>query len=487
VKNKRPGLWTETALGLAVVTLLAMVLSAGVVGLYFKVAEAERRTDLAVQTARALNTQLGAESTSQDPDYARVLRPYESLVPEEGGLWFVDKGYQTLFGTPPTTMDAGVRGALFSNRQEMETIGSRFGQRTLLVTQPVLRGTVVIGALRFSATIDAKGPFGGQWPALLLYVFCSSAVIAGFGFLVFRRRLVQPILAIQQATNDIAAGGFGQSVRVDGPRELMELSQTLTSMSTALAEFRLQSQEQVASLEQVNTELVAMQADLVQSEKLASVGRLAAGIAHEVGNPLAAVVGYVDLLAQGLSDPELEAEILARCGAELDRIRGIIGDLLEYARPEDLPFQPVEVENLVSEALERVKLMPAFQGIELKMSLADALPDVRIQREKVDQVLLNLMFNAADILDGSGSIELVAVTDGEFVSISCFDSGPGFSATVLEQLFEPFFTTKQPGGGTGLGLAISLRIAQSQGGSLEAGNRDIGGACVCLKLPVDKA
>jgi C4-dicarboxylate-specific signal transduction histidine kinase len=383
-------------------------------------------------------------------------------------------------------MDAGVRGALFSNRQEMETVGSRLGHRTLLVTQPVLRGTVVIGALRFSATIDAKGPFGGQWRALLLYVFCSSAVIAGFGFLIFRRRLVQPILAIQQATNEIAAGGFGQTVRVDGPRELMELSQALTTMSTALAKFRIQSQGQVTSLEQANIELLAMQADLVQSEKLASVGRLAAGIAHEVGNPLAAVVGYVDLLSQGLSDPELEAEILVRCGAELDRIRGIIGDLLDYARPEDLPFQPVEVESLVSEALARVDLMPSFQGVALKMSVADALPTVRIQREKVDQVLLNLMLNAADVLGGSGSIELVAIADEDFISIHCLDSGPGFDLSVLDQLFEPFFTTKQPGAGTGLGLAISLRIAKSQSGSLEAGNRDVGGAWVCLRLPVVK-
>jgi signal transduction histidine kinase len=490
VKKTRPGLWTETALGLAVVTLLAMVLSAGVVGLYFKVAEAERRTDLAVQTAQSLGIQLEAEAGSQAPDFARILRAYATRVPENGSLWFVDTNYQILalgVGSPPKSMDAGVRGALFSKRQEMETTGSRFGRRTLLLTEPVMRGSVVVGALRYSSTIDAKGPFGGQWKVLVLYVFCSSAVIAGFGFLLFRRRLVQPILALQQATGIIAGGEFGKTVDVDGPRELMELSQALTTMSVALEAFRTQSQEQVASLEEANLALLSTQEDLVKSEKLATVGRLAAGIAHEVGNPLAAVVGYVDLLSQGLSDAVLEKEILNRCGAELERIQRIIADLLEYARPPDLPFESVPVKDLLETAISRVRLMPAFQGLSLSVSIQTELPNVLIQKEKVNQVLLNLLINASDALGGEGSIQLEADLQGEWVALYCLDDGPGFEPTSLDQLFDPFFTAKPPGAGTGLGLAISLRIAQTQSGQLEAGNRKEGGAWVCLKLPSETA
>jgi two-component system NtrC family sensor kinase len=486
VKKKRPGLWTETALGLAVVTLLAMVLSAGVVGLYFKVEEAERRTDLAVETARGLTTQLEAEAVSQAPNYDRILRPYVSRIPDKGSLWFVDKHYQVLslgVGVPPATMDTGVRGALFSKRSAMEAVGSRVGQRTLVITEPVMRGAVVVGALRFSAPLDTKGPFGGQWRALILYVFCSSTVIAGFGFLLFRRRLVQPILAIQQATHAIAGGDFGKAVTVDGPRELMELSQALTSMSVALSTFRVQSQEQVASLEQANLALVSTQADLVQSEKLATVGRLASGIAHEVGNPLAAVVGYVELLSQGLSDKDLEGEILQRCGAELDRIQRIIGDLLEYARLEDLEFESVSVGELLEKAISRVRLLPDFGGLELSLMVQDDLPNVWIQREKVNQVLLNLLINSADALGGSGGIQLEAGLDAEWVAIRCLDTGPGFEKENLDRLFDPFFTTKAPGAGTGLGLAISQRIAQAQAGKLTAGNRKQGGAWVCLQLP----
>jgi C4-dicarboxylate-specific signal transduction histidine kinase len=267
----------------------------------------------------------------------------------------------------------------------------------------------------------------------------------------------------------------------------MELSHALTTMSVALQAFRVQSQEQVASLEEANLALVSTQEDLVKSEKLATIGRLAAGIAHEVGNPLAAVVGYVDLLSQGLSDAALEEEILERCGVELERIQRIIGDLLEYARPQDLPFEPVAVNELLETAISRVRLMPAFQGLALSVSCQSELPNVVIQKEKVDQVLLNLLINASDALSGKGSIQLEAKLQDEWVAVYCLDDGPGFEPTSFDQLFDPFFTTKPPGAGTGLGLAISLRIAQTQSGKLEAGNRDKGGAWVCLKLPSETA
>ena len=141
--KRRPGLWTETALGLALVTLVAIVLSAGVVGLLFKVAESGRRTDLAQQTARILKAQLEAEAQLDEPNFQRVMRSYESTVPQDGDLWLVDAASQpitVIVGEPASTLDAGIRNALFSKQEHMEAIGSRLGERhvhiCLLYTSP---------------------------------------------------------------------------------------------------------------------------------------------------------------------------------------------------------------------------------------------------------------------------------------------------------------------------------------------------------------
>ena len=484
--KRRPGLWTETAFGLALVTLVAIVLSAGVAGVLFKAAESERRTEMAQRTARVLRAQLEVEALTADPGYQRVLRAYANTVPPDGEIWLVDASAQPVVvvqGKPVSTLDAGVRSALFSKQEHMEAVGSRLGERHVRITTPVMRGSTVIGALRYSARLDAAGPFGGQWSLFLLYVVGSTVLVAGFGFVVFRRRLVQPILEIQQSTHVIARGQFGQEVVVEGPSELTDLAAALTTLSASLKSYRESSQSQLRELESANAELKSVQGELIRSEKLAGIGRLAAGIAHEVGNPLAAVVGYVDILIEGVDDEELKSDVLQRSRRELQRIQSIIGDLLDYARPDELPFKPVEVAELLDEAVKRVKLMSRFADADIALHVSEGLPQIWIQRERVHQVLLNLMLNAADAIGGTGEILLSAEQVDGKVELACRDSGPGISPDNLPKVFDPFFTTKEPGGGTGLGLAISHRIANSQRGELIAENHPAGGAVFRFRLP----
>lgn len=467
-------------------TLVAIVLSAGVVGLLFKAAESGRRTDLAQQTARVLRAQVEAEALAETPEYKGVLRSYLNTVPPGGELWLVDSDAEplaVLLGEPDSTSDPGIRSALFSKQEHMEAVGSRLGERYVQITEPVMRGNAVWGALRYSARLDAAGPFGGQWSFFLLYVVGSTAAVASFGFVVFRRRLVQPILEIQQSTHSIAAGDFGQQVVVEGPRELTELAGALTTLSTSLNSYRENSQRQLAELEAANVELKSVQSELIRSEKLAGIGRLAAGIAHEVGNPLAAVVGYVDILIEGVDDEGLKEDVLERSRRELQRIQTIIGDLLDYARPDELPFEAVGVSELLEEAVKRVKLMSKFGEVEIALRLPENLPDLWIQRERVHQVLLNLLLNAVDAVGGVGDIELSAQRTETGVELACRDGGPGIEPKNLAKIFDPFFTTKEPGGGTGLGLAISHRIVNSQRGELTAENHESGGAVFRLRLP----
>jgi signal transduction histidine kinase len=255
----------------------------------------------------------------------------------------------------------------------------------------------------------------------------------------------------------------------------------------SLQSYRARTREQVESLEAANQELQNVQRQLIRSAQLASVGRMAAGIAHEVGNPLAAVLGYVEVLSTGVDDPEEERDLLERSKKEINRINRIIRDLLDFARPGTGERSEVHPKTALSEALETVVHQPAFRDVEVIVEAADSLPSIECEPDKFHQVLVNLLLNAADAIDGEGNIHASArVVDVDLV-IAIADDGPGFDEAFLDAIFEPFVTTKVAGRGTGLGLAICQSILEAEGGWIRAGNRDDGGAVISFGLPLERS
>jgi C4-dicarboxylate-specific signal transduction histidine kinase len=214
------------------------------------------------------------------------------------------------------------------------------------------------------------------------------------------------------------------------------------------------------------------------------VGRLAAGLAHEVGNPLAAVLGYMELLEQELGDPALEQDLMARTRKELDRIHRVLRGLLDHAHPGTGEVMEIDPSEGVTEAVSRVEPQAAFQGVLITVETLSSLP-IQMAPEKLQQVLVNLMLNAVDAMSESEektiSWRIRAVEDG--TELRCMDSGPGFSEIALDQALEPFFTTKDVGEGTGLGLYTCLQLLRSAGGRISVENRAEGGASLCLWLP----
>jgi signal transduction histidine kinase len=321
----------------------------------------------------------------------------------------------------------------------------------------------------------------------LFYLGLTAATVLLLTYVLLTYFIVRPIDRLRLAAERLAAGRLRTSVPVQGAAEVARLAATFNEMAALLREDRAALQDRLEELERTTAELTAAQEQLVRSARLAAVGRLSAGVAHEIGNPLAAIRGLLDLMQTGDLDPEEEEEFVGRIQREAERIHHTIRDLLDFSRNE--PGQAGRIENsadiseVVSDTIKLIDRQTRFRDIDLALTLEDGLPRVRGDHERLRQLLLNLLFNAADALGEKGRIEVRASSGGDVVQLVVEDNGPGIDREIIEQVFDPFVTTKAPGQGTGLGLAVCHTIVERLGGSIEAANRKQGGAIFHVRLP----
>ncbi len=243
-------------------------------------------------------------------------------------------------------------------------------------------------------------------------------------------------------------------------------------------------------MERYAADLTRAQERLVRSERLASVGRLAAGLAHEIGNPISAILGFQDLLLMGGLSPEEERDFTERTKRETERIHKVLRDLLDFARPAAQPRlaepeRPCSVADAVTDAVALVRPQKDWKGIDLSTDLGGGLPLVTLNHERLVQVLLNLLLNAGDVVPKEGGHVVVRAsrTPEKHVRIEVEDDGPGIAPDIEPRLFEPFATTKDVGKGTGLGLAVCRGLVESAGGTITAEKGALGGARFVIDLP----
>jgi signal transduction histidine kinase len=256
-------------------------------------------------------------------------------------------------------------------------------------------------------------------------------------------------------------------------------------LAIAFDEERGRLAAKVSELTDANRALAEARETLLRTEKLATVGRLAAGLAHEVGNPLGAVEGYVELARARLPpDPHPDlVDALARIATAAQRIDRIVRDLLDFARPAAPLLAPMDLAAAVDASIRLARVQARFKHVEVELDACESLPRVMADEHHLSQVLLNLLLNAGDAMGGAGQVRLVArAAQHGRVVLAVEDSGPGIAAVDLPRIFDPFFTTKDPGEGTGLGLAISHRIMESFGGEIAARNGEGGGAVFELRF-----
>ncbi|MCB9612422.1 MAG: HAMP domain-containing histidine kinase [Sandaracinus sp.] len=320
---------------------------------------------------------------------------------------------------------------------------------------------------------------------LLFYVALTGGVILLLSYLVLTFVIVRPVEAVTLASERVAGGNLEVSVPVRGAAEVARLATSFNAMAERVRHDRDALQERLRQLERTTAELASAQEQVVRGARLASVGRLAAGLAHEIGNPLAAILGLVELAQDADVDEADRAEMLQRIQHETERIHAILRDLLDFARQGaemETEIGSADLRAVVADAAALVA--PEGRGkLVIARDLAD-IGEVVGHADRLEQVVLNLLLNAKDAMGGTGTVHVRLRRDEGVAELVVRDEGPGIAPEILDRLFEPFVTTKPVGQGTGLGLAVCHTLVERLGGTITADNPTEGGACFVLRLPM---
>jgi signal transduction histidine kinase len=331
---------------------------------------------------------------------------------------------------------------------------------------------------------DLSSEVRTRYRTLIITTWTAAMAAAGLltAIAVLTYRWVfRPLRMLGHGSRRVAAGDFDYRIRLDTDDEMAELAEALNDMTERFQEIRDDLDRQV----QERTR------EVIRGEQLASVGFLAAGVAHEINNPLASIAmcaesleGRIDALAGDAADTEVARRYLALIQSEAFRCKGITEKLLDFSRLGEVRRQPTALVGLVSDVAEMLRHVGRFSGRRIEIEEG---PDVlvMVNPQEIKQVVLNLLVNALDSIDETGSVRVSARRTGGEAVLTLADDGCGMSEEVLEHLFEPFFTRRKSGQGTGLGLSIVHRIVTDHGGRIQATSEGTGrGSTFRVTLPL---
>jgi signal transduction histidine kinase/CheY-like chemotaxis protein len=307
----------------------------------------------------------------------------------------------------------------------------------------------------------------------LAVIFCVAAVG------LFVNRVTEPLRELRQGAEAVGGGDFNRRVDVHSRDECGQLALVFNAMTESIQQSRTQLEKTVESLK-------TTQEQLVQSEKLSAVGKFVAGVAHELNNPLASVVGFSEVLTQTAPDAKSRqySETIFKSAM---RCKRIVQSLLSFARREQSERKLASANNLIEMILEIVGYSLRTGNIEVVTRLEPNLPLVLVDTGQIQQVLLNIINNAQEAIQGGGKpgrIQISTETRAPNIRITVQDNGPGIPREHLRRLFDPFFTTKEIGKGTGLGLSLCYGYIKEHGGTITPMS-DLGkGATFLIELPI---
>ena len=320
---------------------------------------------------------------------------------------------------------------------------------------------------------------------LLLAGFFMAVGIAAAAF--FSAKLTNPILELKEGAAEIARGNLDHLVSIKTKDEIGELGGAFNFMAKSLKTHRKDLEEANKSLLAANDELRELQKELIRSERMAAVGELAAGLSHEIDNPIGVILGFAELLLEDVPAGDPRREDLQTIVDESKRCKRIVRGLLDFSRPPVLGVIPTGVDEVVHRTVEAAKSQRLFRMIRFDLSLSGGLPDVMADPDRLRQVFMNLLINAAQAMPDGGEIAIASRQRPEDGVVEVFfrDTGAGIPAGDLKKIFQPFYTTKKPGEGTGLGLAICVRLLEEHGGSIRAESEPGKGSIFVVSLPLE--
>ena len=419
----------------------------------------------------------------------------------------------TVLPQQPSRCHANMSSPTPLRRELLTSLGILFGGVTLLL------GISISLVLPFLPSTGERTAF------ILVIVAVDLVIVLTFGGWALKKNLLEPVDEMARGVKQIADGDYRHRLELPKGLELRSIAESVNAMADRLIAGQQVLAENVRSLDETNVMLVEARNEVIQAARLASVGTLAAGIAHEVGNPLTAIIGYADVALRRIEAGQGDPELLESIRSEAQRIDGIVRGLLDFARPQPDEITPVRVDEVVAGVRELLENQGRLGQIEHSWTLDETCPPVLMDPRHLEQVLVNLLLNASDAVrdvdepkievavwseegpaanplrrrgdDPPGvnymhrrrvarafAVEALGTLESahRVVVVAVSDNGPGLPSVDETHVFDPFFTTKEPGKGTGLGLFISARLVSGMGGRIDLENTP-DGARFEVRLP----
>lgn len=342
----------------------------------------------------------------------------------------------------------------------------RFSEPSVHYALPLFKNGLFLGVIELQFALDdIRYQLLFSQKMIFLYVFLYGSVLVLIGYYLLQRNVIIPTRKLLFATGEVGRGVLDGYLEPEGPLEIFKLAEAYNSMIDALRISRQETQEQIDALGESNQSLLQAREELFQSEKLASVGQLAAGLAHELGNPLAALIGYLELLKFRLGS-NAEADIVSRSIAEAERIDFLIRELLDFSRPSTVETENLDPVQELRSTVDMLRHQGSLNSIEIVDEMPSSVSLIEVNGHKLRQVYINLLLNAVQACGDHGEIRLTAEAGNSSILLSIKDNGCGICEVDLPKIFVPFYTTKDAGKGTGLGLAVCYRIIEDAGGKI---------------------
>jgi two-component system NtrC family sensor kinase len=321
-----------------------------------------------------------------------------------------------------------------------------------------------------------------RWKALSSFILITMAGMVfaiGLGYII-ADKISRPVQQLTKASIQVSQGNLSPEIGPISNSEIGVLQKTFKQMLASIQERDQRQREE-------------SETKLLQSEKQASVGKLAGGVAHEINNPLTGIFTFTHMLLKRKDIPEEVRQDLETIAQETERVRKIVKGLLEFSRQTELDREPMDINRLVRYTVSLVENQALIKGVSLNFEPGEGLPTITLDRNQMQSVLLNIIINALDATEPGGSI---TITSGIGVSTSkpgqngieilCTDTGCGIAPENLNRLFDPFFTTKDVGHGTGLGLSVSYGIVERHGGTIWVQSKVGKGSTFKVWLPIEE-
>jgi len=398
------------------------------------------------------------------------------------------------------TIKMGIQGTEFFG----DTFGVFWHQRKyVLISEPIVGGdSETSGAKMMVIQLDSiYQTLRDSQKNIVLYVIANFIILLLFGVYRLSRMIIRPIHQFIKMTDDFREKDHLYFAHGKNYQELNQLSKALNHMVDIIETDKENLRCSLKELEKANNELKSAQHEIVKAEKLASVGRLSFGIAHEIGNPIGIVLGYLDLLKSRphMKNDDVGQDFLKRAQGEINRINTVIRQLLDFSRSSSVDDKIVSIHDILRDVVTVMSDQPFMSEVKIDCRLDDIPNTVNIDNDQIRQVLLNLFINAADSIKSSekktnGTIRIVSefIPENEKSALSnqptfvlkVIDNGSGISMMDIDYIFDPFFTTKDPGKGTGLGLSVSYMIIDQAGGKIIAASDPGQGTTMTILLPI---